>query len=185
MAIILPLLCFPLGNELHFSDLDFADKLLVELKDYDSSRLYSFASNGYYGNMPPSPNSDFYTAQSYLRSPLRGMYSGMRGFVNDRRPGSYINYEEGASRAIRGGNPVISFEVGQFQVFPDVLYELHQYTGVLEPRNMKILEKQLKEKGISKETAKAYINASGILSRLGYRQEIEAARRTSNMSGLL
>jgi len=175
---------FSLGNELHFSDLDFADKLLVELKDYDSSRLYSFASNGYYGNMPPSPNSDFYTAQSYLRSPLRGMYSGMRGFVNDRRPGSYINYEEGASRAIRGGNPVISFEVGQFQVFPDVLYELHQYTGVLEPRNMKILEKQLKEKGISKETAKAYINASGILSRLGYRQEIEAARRTSNMSGI-
>lgn len=175
---------FSLGNELHFSDLDYADELLKELKDEDNTRLYSFASNGYYGNLPPSQNSDFYTAQAYLRSPLRGMYSGMRGFVNDRHPGSCVNYEEGAKLVINGGHPAISFEVGQFQVFPDVIYELEQYTGVLEPRNLKVLVQQLKEKGTPNEKVKAYIKASGKLSQIGYRQEIEAARRTGNMSGI-
>jgi len=172
------------GNELHFAGLHYAEELLQELKTADPTRLYSYASNGYYGILPPLECSDFYTAQTYLDSPLRGIFSGMIGFINNMHPGTQVNYEEGAKRVVQGGHPVFSFEVGQFQVFPDVVAETEQYNGILEPRNFHILMEQLKDKNINEETIKAYINSSGSLSRIGYRQEIEAARRTRNMSGI-
>lgn len=173
-----------LGNELQFTDLEYGETLLRELKETDSTRLYSYASNGYYGNVPPLKNSDFYTAQVYLDSPIRGMFSGMRGFINEDHPGTQVNYEEGVQRVIDGGHPVFSFEVGQFQVFPDVLKETSEYSGVLEPRNFHVLIEQLKEKQIDSDTVENYIKASGMLSRIGYRNEIEAARRTNNLSGI-
>ena len=65
-----------------------------------------------------------------------------------------------------------------------MLSELDGYTGVLEPRNLQLVAERIEAMGISDEEVEDYINASGMLSRLGYRMEIEAALRTKNMSGI-
>ena len=67
--------------------------------------------------------------------------------------------------AAESGVPAFSFEVGQFQVFPDVLSELDGYTGVLEPRNLQLVEERIEAMGISDEEVEDYINASGMLKR--------------------
>ena len=128
---------------------------------------------------------NFFTGQVYNGTSMQGIYSGMSGFINQSYPSSTVNYEEAVNRAAaESGVPAFSFEVGQFQVFPDVLSELDGYTGVLEPRNLQLVEERIEAMGISDEEVEDYINASGMLSRLGYRMEIEAALRTKNMSGI-
>lgn len=178
---------FTFGNELHFAGggYEYADALIGQLKEADSTRLYSFASNSDYGSTKPTSNSDFFTGQVYNGTSMRGIYAGMSGFINQTRPASTANYNDAIQRAAKeSGVPAFSFEVGQFQVFPDVLTELERYTGVLEPRNLQLVEARLAEKGVSDETTKKFIDASGMLSRIGYRMEIEAALRTKNMSGI-
>lgn len=178
---------FTFGNELHFASggYEYADQLIQELKAQDSTRLYSFASNGDYGSTKPTENSDFFTGQVYNGTSMRGIFAGMSGFINQTHPASVANYNQAVKRAAdESGVPAFSFEVGQFQVFPDVVKELDGYTGVLEPRNLQLVEERLADKGISDETVEQYINASGMLSRLGYRMEIEAALRTKHMSGI-
>lgn len=178
---------FTFGNELHFAGggYEYADKLIQELKKQDSTRLYSFASNSDYGGTVPTDNSDFFTGQVYRGTTMRGIYAGMSGFINQSRPATVVNYNDALKRATEeAGIPAFSFEVGQFQVFPDVLEEIDGYTGVLEPRNLQLVEERLREKNISDETVRKYIEASGMLSRIGYRMEIEAALRTKHMSGI-
>lgn len=178
---------FTFGNELVFAGggYEHADGLIQELKEQDSTRLYSFASNAGYGGTAPTANSDFFTGQVYRGTTMRGIYAGMSGFINNSRPATVVNYNEAVARAANeAGIPAFSFEVGQFQVFPDVLTELEQYTGVLEPRNLQLVEERLADNNITDETTKKWIDASGMLSRIGYRMEIEAALRTKNMSGI-
>ncbi|MFD2114348.1 S-layer homology domain-containing protein [Paenibacillus yanchengensis] len=174
------------GNELHFTNggYEFADKLIGELKDIDNTRLYSFASNGTYGWTAPTLNSDFFTGQVYFNEPLRGIFAGMSGFINQSRPATTVNYNKGVKSVTDLGKAVFSFEVGQFQVFPDVLKELDGYTGVLEPRNLHLVVDKLEETNTTDEETEKFINASGMLSRLAYRMEIEAALRTENLSGI-
>ncbi len=175
------------GNELVFAGdgAAFANELLGKLKAQDSTRLYAGFSNGNYGNYAPMENADFFTGQTYRGTVMRGIFAGMSGFINQTRPGSTANYDEAVQRAKNDRNmPVYSFEVGQFQVFPDVLTEMDDYTGVLEPRNLQLVTELLEEKGVSDETIERYINASGMLSQLGYRMEFEAALRTEDFGGI-
>ena len=81
------------GNEPHFASggYEFADQLIQELKVQDSTRLYSFASNSDYGGTKPTANSDFFTGQVYNGTSLRGIYSGMSGFINPSYPSSTVN----------------------------------------------------------------------------------------------
>ena len=68
---------------------------------------------------------NFFTGQVYNGTSMQGIYSGMSGFINQSYPSSTVNYEEAVNRAAaESGVPAFSFEVGQFQVFPDVLSEL-------------------------------------------------------------
>lgn len=142
------------GNELAFSSdgAAFANQLLGELKAQDPTRLYAGFSNGAYGGYSPMENADFFTGQTYLGIEMRGIYSGMGGFINDERPSTTVNYDQAVQKSKQDSNvPIYSFEVGQFQVFPDVLTEMDDYTGVLEPRNLQLVVENLKEKGVSDE----------------------------------
>jgi hypothetical protein len=178
-----------LGNELHFSKeklcgedgLEHADSLLKSLGEKDPSKLYAFASNGYYGWQPPTGHSSFHHAQSWKDLPLRAAFAGNIGQIYDLPPETCFNYSEGAKEF---SVPLISFEAGQYQVFPDVLYEPQRYVGPLEPGNFMLTRDALREKGFSEEEIRKMIEASGELSFLGYRQEIEAALRTPEFSGI-
>ncbi len=77
--------------------------------------------------------------------------------------------------------PVISHEIGQYEFTPD-FRELAQYTGVLQPENLKLFRERLEERGLLPYAAEA-LYASGKLAGACYKLELEAAFRSAELSG--
>lgn len=134
------------------------------------------------------------------------------GFVQTTAPGAYWDYDEmiaprqiqerdaakGKTIQIQYGTgikevetdgegevipqvPVVSHEIGQYEFTPD-FDEIAQYTGVLQPENMKIFRERMEEKGLLAYWSD-YFAASGKLAAACYKQELEAALRSANLSG--
>lgn len=175
------------GNEVSYNGDDYTvygDKLVSDLKATDPTRLYAPGSNIAFGGAAPSPSADFFTAQQFGDSHFRGSYGGLGGFVNQSYPSGMVNYDNVIEQLSGYGLPSFSFEVGQYQVFPDLLTETQRYTGILDARNFKQIAQKAEAKGLSEEDIRKAIEASGMLSRIGYKAEIEAVLRTSGMSGI-
>jgi hypothetical protein len=77
--------------------------------------------------------------------------------------------------------PVVSHEIGQFCVYPD-FKEIDKYTGVLKARNFEVFRERLEEKGMSDQAEEFFYN-SGKLAVQCYKEELEAAARTSALAG--
>ena len=174
-----------LGNELQAQGegRERMQELVRTAKRLDSTRLYANGSNAFYGEEGCDPESDFYTSQSCKDVVIRGTFSGMRGYINENYPSADHAYDE-AMTEIRKGyqKPVFSFEVGQFEVLPD-FEELGSFHGISDPENLKLIRKRVEEQGLL-PVWKKYVEATGELSRLAYREEIEAAMRTRELSGI-
>jgi hypothetical protein len=167
------------GNELRSARRDRMGELCRTMRAYDSTRLYAEGSNTWYGEQGINPDSDFVLAQSNHEAKWRGAYAGNHGFINDEPPAAQKNY----SRELAGiDKPVISFEVGQFQVYPDYR-EIDGYRGVLEPRNLKAYRAGLEKNGMA-GLDRQFHQTSGRLAMLCYREEIEAALRTPELAGI-
>ena len=78
--------------------------------------------------------------------------------------------------------PVFSFEVGQFEVLP-CFEELEDFHGISDPANYRLIREKADKLGLLPEWNR-YVEATGELSRIGYREEIEAAMRTKELSGI-
>lgn len=174
-----------LGNELQAQDegRERMRELVRTAKRMDPTRLYANGSNAFYGEEGCDPESDFYTSQSCKDVVIRGTFSGMRGYLNENYPSTDRTYDE-AMAEIRKEyqKPVFSFEVGQFEVLPD-FEELESFHGISDPVNLKLIKKRVEERGLL-PTWEKYVEATGELSRLAYREEIEAAMRTRELSGI-
>ena len=77
--------------------------------------------------------------------------------------------------------PTISHEVGQWCIFPR-LSEIPKYTGVTRPRNFELVRNGLATHHLL-DQAEAFTQASGKLSALLYKEEIEVLLRTPGHSG--
>ncbi|MFV0363983.1 MAG: glycoside hydrolase family 2 TIM barrel-domain containing protein [Suipraeoptans sp.] len=189
-----------LGNELQFKDRgQKRAKYLLDLaREIDGTRLYTNGSNVFYAMSGCDPNSDFYTSQGYYKMSIRGSFSGMpdenevvdlkgklrvKGYINSNYPNAKTNYNE-TMVAIREAfeKPVFSFEAGQYEVLPD-FREIEEFNGVTIPNNLKVIERKVSEEGMMKNWIK-YVEATGELSRIGYREEVEAVMRTEGLSGI-
>lgn len=174
-----------LGNELQArgEGRDRMQDLVRTAKQLDPTRLYANGSNTFYGEEGCDPESDFYTSQSCKDVVIRGTFSGMRGYINENYPSADHTYDA-AMAEIRKSytKPVFSFEVGQFEVLPD-FGELESFQGISDPVNLKLIRKRVEERGLL-PVWKKYVEATGELSRLAYREEIEAAMRTRELSGI-
>ena len=174
-----------LGNELQAQDegRERMRELVRTAKRMDPTRLYANGSNAFYGEEGCDPESDFYTSQSCKDVVIRGTFSGMRGYLHENYPSADRTYDE-AMAEIRKEyqKPVFSFEVGQFEVLPD-FEELESFHGISDPVNLKLIKKRVEERGLL-PTWEKYVEATGELSRLAYREEIEAAMRTRELSGI-
>lgn len=174
-----------LGNELQAQGegRDRMQDLVRTAKQLDPTRLYANGSNAFYGEEGCDPESDFYTSQSCKDVVIRGTFSGMRGYINENYPSADHTYDA-AMAEIRKSytKPVFSFEVGQFEVLPD-FGELESFQGISDPVNLKLIRKRVEERGLL-PVWKKYVEATGELSRLAYREEIEAAMRTRELSGI-
>lgn len=180
------------GNELQAGALGHERmRLLLKLaRSLDSTRLYAEGSNVHYGNIGCEAESDFYTTQRYLGSDLRGTFSGqskekpkMEGHINNQYPNAMTNYDKAMERIRQTyQKPVFSFETGQFEILPD-FDELKDFQGISEPVNYRLIQKKADALGLL-GVWKQYVEATGELARIGYREEIEAAMRTGQLSGI-
>lgn len=184
-----------LGNELHNREMGKERMYeLVQLAgSMDRTRLYAIGSNTYYGAEGCDKNSDFYTSQKYYQEELRGCFAAesnqpgekgyLQGYINNRYPNTENNYDA-AMEKLRENcqKPVFSFEVGQYEILPD-FDELKSFQGVLEPENLRLIQKRVEQAGLS-DVWKQYVEATGELSFIGYREEIEAVMRTRELSGI-
>lgn len=206
-----------LGNELHAGKRghERMELLLNKARELDGTRLYANGSNVHYGTIGCDRASDFYTAMSYYREPLRGTFAGspdqmdqekereekkkgkggpagtevqkgpirIKGYINNRYPDARANYD-GSMEMLRKEfkKPVFSFEAGQFEVLPS-FEELEEFQGISRPDNLRLVKEKAKKLGLLKEWNR-YVEATGELARIGYREEIEAAMRTKELSGI-
>ena len=174
-----------LGNELHAGEEGHKKmrELLRLARSIDNTRLYTDASNGHYGMIGCENDADFYTSAQFYKHELRGAFANMEGYINRRYPGAQSNYSATFCELRKEyQKPVFSFEVGQFEVLPD-FDELEAFKGVSDPANLRIIQERVRERGLEK-IWKKYVEATGELSRIAYREEVEAAMRTPEMSGI-
>lgn len=162
------------GNELQ-PDFAFLNSLRSYMKSKDDRHLYmatTFTFEKGHGDWPEA-GDDFFVTQWTKKGWVRG-----QGIFNDEAPCFNKDY----ASAVEGINvPLISHEIGQYAVYPD-LKEIEKYTGVLDPLNFKAVKADLQAKGLLSK-ADDYLNASGKLAAILYKEEIERALKTPGFSG--
>lgn len=193
------------GNELWTGELGISrmNAMLDLAHRLDATRLFANASNGFYGTAGCDPKSDFYTSSSYYKEDLRGTFAGMpekkegdstvdlnyriptkiKGYINNQYPNAKTTYDRAMAKLRETyEKPVFSFEVGQFEVLP-YFEEIEDFHGISDPANLRLIRERAEKIG-QLDVWNKYVEATGELSRIGYREEIEAAMRTKELSGI-
>ncbi|MBQ8541557.1 MAG: hypothetical protein IJ435_08820 [Clostridia bacterium] len=173
------------GNELKCNEVGLARlrHLADKAREADKTRLYAIASNEFYGAHGAEEHSDFYTASNYYDHIMRGTNSGMQGHINNIYPNTKTDYSMVMAKIReRYKKPVFSFEVGQYEVLPD-FKELDKFNSFLIADNIQHVKDKVEEKGLLPKWEK-WVEASGELSLIAYREEVEACMRTEDMSGI-
>ena len=159
-----------MGNELK-GDYQVLNGLDEYFRKIDPQLLY--ACSTYPSNKIPEPADDYYISQDTKKGRARG-----QDIFEDNQPNTETNFSPAAS-AIK--IPLISHEVGQYCVYPN-LAEIPKYKGVLRAPGFEAIRADLEMKNRLAE-APVYTRASGELAVLLYKEEIERALRTTNQAG--
>jgi hypothetical protein len=171
-------LMLSLGNELGGKQ-SLMSPVVRHFKRLDRRHLYAEGSNNWFGG--PGEEDDYYCSFQYHWQHIRGSFATVDtplGTIQTGPANTLWNY----SNAIAGLKvPVLSHEVGQYQVAPD-FREIPRYQGVVRARNLELFRDRMKSRGLLEE-APRFFEASGALARLCYREEIEAALRTPGFGG--
>ncbi|WP_145407485.1 sugar-binding domain-containing protein [Paenibacillus xylanexedens] len=157
------------GNELN-GDFELLHQMVAELKVNDDRRLYTLTTNW---DRPLDPADDLFIAQSVDGIGVRGQY-----FPDKLALSTELDFREAvAARSV----PVISHEVGQYAVYPDV-QEIEKYTGALRPVNLEAIRADMEKRGLA-EDIRSFVHGTGMFAMQLYRDEIEAALRTPSLGG--
>ena len=162
------------GNELQ-PDFQFLNAFVGYMKRQDNRHLYAtttFTFEQGHGTQP-EPEDDFFVTQWTDKGWIRG-----QGVFDAEEPNFNKDYRQ-AAEGIKV--PLISHEIGQYSVYPD-MKEIGNYTGTLEPLNLKAIQKDLEKKGLAGK-AERYLQASGRFAVQLYKEEIERAMKTPQFSG--
>lgn len=170
-----PSFCFwSIGNELQY-DFNILASMLGEMKAADDRHLYtttSFTFEKGHGDWPENQD-DFFVTQWTKKGWVRG-----QGVFNQELP----SFDKDFRASIDGMEvPWVTHEVGQYSVYPD-LTEIPKYTGTLMPLNFMAVKEDLEKKGLI-DKAPQYLQASGKLAAILYKEEIERALKTPGISG--
>lgn len=165
------LVMMALGNEMSDGPAVWG-QMIKEFQKYDPSRLYTSGSNTYcyYTDID---YEDFHT-DMWFRATSRWA----EGFLDTKTPATTYNY---AAQLQDIPRPMIAHEIGEFQIYPDYA-QIEKYTGVTDPRNLKIFRDNLEANGMLDQN-KDFFLASAELGAICYRTEVEAALRTDIQAG--
>jgi hypothetical protein len=161
---------FSNGNE-NMGDFALLEDCIEQIKGNDKRCLYTLTSNF---DHPVHPCED------YLSAFEMGHTAARIQFLHDKvAQDTSLTYDEVVDKI---PVPVVSFEVGQYCVYPDVDI-IKQYTGNMNPVNFDAIKKRMEEKGVYCRL-NDYIKASGDLAAKLYKEDIEAVLRTQNFGGI-
>jgi len=171
---------FTLGNELGRRQGMY--DLVAHFKQIDPRHLYAQGSNNVHWNPSLAEGDDFWvTCKTAKTLPVRGAFfqgDYPNPHIEHRSPSTMVDFSE----SIAGVQvPVISHENGSFQVSPD-FREIPKYTGVTRARNLEIFRERLRKAGML-DQAHDFVRASGALSVICHREDIEASLRTPGFGG--
>lgn len=166
---------FSLGNEL-IGDLKAMDKLVNHFRTLAPDLLYTSTSYAFSPRgLSPGPSDDFFISQRTKSGWVRG-----QGFLNNTFPSTNSDYAPGLASV---GIPLVTHEVGQYVVYPN-LAEIPKYqNSPLEPTALKAIKADLTKKNLLKEAA-SFTRDSGKLAALLYKEDIERALRTKDLAGI-
>lgn len=179
---------FALGNELRGS-LKQMQKMVNHFRLLAPEKLYAFGSNNYLGTRGQVEGEDYYTTcrvgadtdttfSTHTRASFSFADAYDGGYVNGRYPSTCVNYTGAISKC---SVPVIGHEIAQYEIYPNYA-EMNKYTGVLKPWNFEIFKQRIVDAGMA-DQAMEFFRASGALSMLCYRADIEMAIRTPGFGG--
>ncbi|MEI6142722.1 MAG: sugar-binding domain-containing protein [Mariniphaga sp.] len=179
---------FALGNELS-GDFNVMRDFIGTFRAVENRHLFAYGSNNYLGFKGAVEGEDYLTTcriggetsgtfDTHVRASFSFADAYDGGYINGSYPNTLMDYS-GASK--KSAVPVISHETGQFQVYPDY-DELKKYTGVLKPWNLEVFKKRLYDAGMGNQ-GKDFFRASGALSAICYKADIEMCLRTKGFGG--
>ncbi|OLS42192.1 glycoside hydrolase family 2 [Bacillus sp. MRMR6] len=162
---------FSLGNELISPEGHEALNEMVRLsRTIDPTRLYT--DNTGFGRLPAHDREgDFYIPSLNAHPPVNNNYAGT--------PNTFEDYQVITMQASK---PVLAHEHGQFTMYVRP-QEAEKYQGVLKPHWLNTTLETLEKKRLLSRVEE-FIDASGKLQVIAYKENIERARRTSGLSGI-
>lgn len=174
---------FSLGNE-NQGDEERMTDLVHYCRELDDRRLYAFGANNFLSAPHPGEADDFFVTANVPkdpeadprevdRTPVRGT-----GHINDSIPSTTTDYEEEIEPY---DLPIVGHEIGQYQIHPDY-DEARKYRGVLRASNLERFERSLVDHYMEGSDME-FREASGALAISCYREDVEAAFRTSGFGG--
>ena len=190
-----------LGNEL-WGSIDKMKEFVDDFRKIAPDKYYTFGSNYYLGYQGVKEGMDYFTTcriggegWGKYNTHTRGSFSFADaydgGMINHFHPNTTMNFDEACDKWAspqpwqkkdgKAGIPIISYETGQFQTYPDYR-EIKKYTGVLYPYNFEIFRRRLAAAGMLSQ-ADDFHKASGLWSVKLYKADIEMDLRTKNMAG--
>ena len=169
-----------LGNEIG-GDEAVMKGMCDHFRALDSRHLYAMGSGHFHWDARYREGDDFWvTCETAPDQPTRGASFQARHpcHVDNKPPSTTVDY----SSALQGVPvPVVAHENAQYEVYPDYS-EIESYSGVLKARNLEIFRERLKAAGML-DQAVDFLKASGALSAICHREDVEAALRTPGFGG--
>ena len=170
-----------LGNELG-GRRDIMSDILNDFRRVDPRHLYAQGSNNYHWDPSLAAGDDFWvTCKTGRDRPVRGSFfqGDFAGAYIETLPASTMRDFQSSIADVLV--PVVGHETGQFQIYPN-FDEIPKYTGVLRARNLEIFRDRLAARYML-DQSRDFVRASGALSILCYREDIELALRTPGFGG--
>lgn len=167
-----------LGNEIG-GDEHVMKAMTDRFRKLDSRHLYALGTNAFHWILRHREGNDFWVIKGTRKeSHIRGASWDAKGHIDFDPPSTTKTYSD----SLRGVPvPVVAHETAQYEVYPDYT-ELDKYTGVLKARNLEICRERLARAGML-DQAKAFQRASGLLSMVCRKEDIESELRTPGMAG--
>lgn len=160
---------FSNGNE-NMGDFELLEDIITQSKAYDNRHIYTLTTNF---DHPILPCEDYLCAYEASGHKVR-----LQDIQDTAAQSTCVDYETAVKDT---PVPVISFEVGQYCVYPDVSV-IEKYTGNMLPTNFDAIKKEMLKKNVYSKL-KEYVAASGDLAAKLYKEDIEAALRTKDFGG--
>jgi hypothetical protein len=169
---------FTLGNELG-GDETVMKGMCDHFRSLDSRHLYAMGSGHFHWAPKLHAGDEFWVTRTTGNGlHLRGASFEASGHIDHVPPSTTVDYSASLQAV---PIPVVAHEIAEFEMYPDYR-EIRKYTGVLRARNFEIFRERLKAAGML-DQAHDFFKASGALSVICHREDIESELRTPGLGG--